>query len=44
MKSVGGLALTTLAFLAMANLNFVNAQAPQPAAQVGEESQRPQFH
>ncbi len=39
MKRVGSLVLKSLVFLAIANLNVVNAQAqnaPQPVAQVGE--------
>jgi len=41
MKRLGSLVLKSLVFLAIANLNFVNAQAqkaPQPAAQIGEDS------
>lgn len=41
MNRVGSLVLKALVFLAIANINFVNAQAqeaPQPVAQVGEET------
>ncbi len=41
MKRVGSLVLKTLVFLAIANLNFANAQArnaPQTVAQVGEKA------
>ena len=41
MKRLGSLVLKSLVFLAIANLNFVNAQAqkaPQPVAQIGEDS------
>lgn len=41
MKRAGSLILKSLVFLAIANLNFVNAQAqnePQPVVQVGENS------